>query len=63
MNDNQPKQIEKLNTAVATLQKVVSNLVKHAQVSKQEIRHLKAKNEFLTHEVSRLSSRLNNIGK
>lgn len=58
MNDTTQKQIAKLETAVTNLQKIVNNLVKQAQLTQREIRTLKAKNESLNYEISRLSSKL-----
>jgi peptidoglycan hydrolase CwlO-like protein len=58
MNDTTQKQIAKLETAVTNLQKLVTNLVRQAQLTQREIRTLKAKNESLNYEISRLSSKI-----
>ena len=54
ITDNQ-KTVDKLSADVAKLQKLVAILLAQVQQNTQTIRHLKAKNESLSYEVSRLS--------
>lgn len=62
MTDIQQKQIIALQTDVAKLQKVVSNLVNSAQLTARAIRTLKAKNESLNSEIIRLNHKIKNTG-